>query len=47
MYSEVCALVSQGNIVGDQLGSGRVISQLEPTIPSIVPVEIELYIIRQ
>ena len=37
MYSEVCSLVAQGNIVGDQLGSGCVISQLESTIPSIVP----------
>ena len=37
MYSEVCSLVAQGDVVGDQLGSGRVISQLESTVPSIVP----------
>ena len=36
MYGEVCPLVAQGNVVSHQLSSGCVVSQLEPTIPSIV-----------
>ena len=36
MYGEVCSLVAQGNVVSDQLSSGRIVSQLEPAIPSIV-----------